>query len=575
MKWLNEKKISLKYKIIGSFLILIILSSISIGGYAYYKAKSSIEISVGNTALAIVQSVVNSIDPEQFSKLQTENDMQSEYYRELQTDLSEIRETTGLKYLYTMRMNADGKIVYVVDGTPLDDNDFSSLGDEEEDMTAVWAASFEGTAGYELHYSDEWGDLISAYIPIIDTSGQVIGTLGADFDANNTVDQLKSLYRNIVIIIVAVIMTGVLISWLLSVFLVRSLYKLKQKAELVKEGDLTLKFDNTGNDEIGVLGNSFKEMVNSLLTITNEIKNSSKTISNDIEDLYKSFSETTQSTEEITRVITQIATGAIQQTDKVEDVLKSMNEVFNQVEKSVGYASLVSDASNQAVANTSQAMKIFKSSIDKVVTVNNTIEHTATIIKELEIKSLQISSFSEVISQITTQTNLLSLNAAIEAARAGEHGKGFAVVANEVKGLAKQSNEANKQISEISGSIQKEIEKAIKIIQNGVIQATEGVSAVTKVDVYLIELQKSSDEANMKVKEIIDSLRLIKEVCLQAVNQVHELADISKKFSSGSQQAAASTEEQSAIIQQINENIHNIKQTTNDLNYLVNRFKVT
>jgi methyl-accepting chemotaxis protein len=570
---MSRKFMSLKYKITGGFLVLILFSSMAIGFYSYYNAKSNIERVVGNTALSIIESIVNTIDDEKFQKLQTNENMESEYYKELQTHLSDLRNATGLKYLYTMRKTDNGKCIYVVDGTPMDDKNFSSLGDEEEDVTDVMEGSFQGVAGYEFS-SDDWGNSISAYIPIKDKSGKVVGVLGADFDANNMVSQLNKFKTNIIIIIIAVILIGIFIGQIMSIILVRSLNKLKKQAELIKEGDLTVKFDNAGNDEIGILTHAFKDMVDNLLVITNKIKKNTKDVVYEIDDLYKSFSETSKATEEINKVITEIAAGAVKQTHSAEVVSKSMNEVFHQVKKSVDYANLVSDSSNQAVANTTHVMEILKTSIEKVTTVNTTVEQTAAIIKELGSKSKEISSFSDTISQIAKQTNLLSLNAAIEAARAGEQGKGFAVVANEVKVLAEQSNDASSQIGHIASSMQAEIDNAIKTIQSGVVQASEGVNAVTKVDTYLLELKESSNEANIRVKEIIKAINLIEESCKYAVSKVSEFADISRNFSAGSQQAAASTEEETAIIAQIKENIESIKHTTYYLNDVVNKFKI-
>ncbi|OPJ64468.1 methyl-accepting chemotaxis protein [Clostridium oryzae] len=570
---LPKKSLSLRHKITGSFLILIFFSSLVIGFYSYYNMKSNIESVVGNTALSTIQAVKDTIDADKFSSLQAEADMKSEYYKHLQTRLMDIRKTVGLKYLYTMRKTEANKYIYVVDGTEMNDKQFSSLGNEETSITRAMMRSFNGISEYEFS-SDKWGNLISTYIPIKDQSGKVIGIVGADFDANNMVNQLHKFRRNIGVIIVVVIIMGILISEVLSIILVRSLNKLKRQAELIKEGDLTVKFDNITNDEIGVLTKSFKDMVDNLSVITNRIKTNTKEVVLQIDSVNNDFSESSKSTEQIAEVITEIAAGALEQTQSVDEVVKSMNQVFEQVKKSVEHATLVSDSSNQAVIDTAQAIEIFKTSIEKVISVNKTIEHTDRIIQELGNKSKEIGSFSDTISQITKQTNLLSLNAEIEAARAGEHGKGFAVVANEVKVLAEQSNDATRQISDIAASMQKEISDAIKTIRDGVIKAKEGVDAVTKVDEYLLNLQKSSDEAYLRVKDIIKSIESIENDCNDTVNRMCKLADISKYFSEGSQHVAASTEEQSAIMYQINENLDNIKQVTYKLNSVVDKFKV-
>lgn len=569
-----KKSSSLRLKIVGSFFILIFFSSISIGLYSYNKAKSNIEITVGSTAISILKSVVKTIDAEKLNKLQTKEDMKSEYYKKLQANLVNIRETTGLKYIYTMRRNASGKYVYIVDGTSMNAKDNSLLGDEETDTSTVFKSTFTGKNSYELGHDDKWGNLLSAYIPIKSKSGKIIGILGADFDANNMISQLNKLKINICIIIMAVILIGILFSELLAIVLVRSLNKLKDKAGLIKNGDLTVKFDTVNNDEIGMLTLSFKDMVDNLLLIINKIKSSTGAVASEISDLYTSFNETSKAREEITHVITEIASGALEHENSVNDVSNSMGQIFDHVKQSVSLANLVSNSSNESLNNTSEAMNIFKTSIEKIVIVNKTVENTANIIKELENKSKEIKSFSEIISDIAKQTNLLALNASIEAAKAGKQGKGFAVVAYEIKTLAEQSNNANTQIKSIAISMQEEIDNAINAIQDGVIEAKEGVAAVTKVDKYLMQSQKSSNYAYLKIKDIIDVITSIENECNHAVNSAHELSDISKSFSIGSQQAASSTEEQEAVMNQINENISAIKQTIYKLNDVVNKFKV-
>lgn len=411
--------------------------------------------------------------------------MNSDYYKSLQSHLTDIRKSTGLKYLYTMRKTNDNKYIYVVDSTSKDDENFSALGDEEDSVTSVLSKSFNGNSGFEFH-SDQWGNLISAYIPIKDDSDNIVGVLAADFDANMMVNQLNKFKTNICILVIIIIVVEIIIGQILSILLVSSLNKLKKKAELIKNGDLTVKFDKMGNDEIGELAQSFSEMVNNISIITNEIKNNTR----------------------------------------------------------------------------------------EVNTINNTIETTSIIIEELGNKSKEIDAFSKTISEITSQTNLLSLNAAIEAARAGEHGKVFAIVANEIKDLAEQSSNASSQISEIANSMQSEITSAIKTIEKGVEHANEGVASVNKVDSYLANLQKSSIDTNIKIKEIINSIYIIEQTCNDSLNRIHELDDISRSFSAGTQQAAASTEEQAAIMHQVKMNMKNIKDMTDSLNNVVNKFKV-
>ncbi|MDP4180354.1 MAG: methyl-accepting chemotaxis protein [Bacillota bacterium] len=570
----KKKNISLRFKISGSFIILILICSIGIGLYAINKAKSTIEEAVGQSGLNIVKSMAGEIDIDKFNKLQNKDDMKSEYYNELHNKLKEMKENVGLKYLYTMRKTQSGKYIYVVDGAAMDSDDFSMLGDEEKETTDKMKVSFDGKTSYELYVSDQWGHLLSSYVPIKDKSGNTVGVIGADFDASAVFDGLNKVKTGIFIVAAIIILLGITVSNGLSFYLVHSLNELKKKALLAEGGDLTVEIESIGNDEIGLLTQAFKIVVDSMASITKNIRRNTKNVLDHTQHLSVRAGETSKVTEEITTVINEIALGSLEQVKSIDDFSKTMEVAFNQIEKAINQADLISRSSTQAMSDTQKAADIFKDSIKKVSIANDTIDSAAEMIQALGESSKEIVSCSDMISQIAKQTNLLALNAAIESARAGEHGKGFAVVADEVRTLADQSSNASKKINDIVNKMQNEIEKAIQSIQDGAIKAREGVDAVTSVDIYLSNVQNSNSEAYSRVREISDANRSVKDLCIVVVDRISKMAEISKEFSAGSQQAAASAEEQLAVIQEMEGSIDTLKQMSYDLEREVNRFKV-
>ena len=573
---MKKLRFTLKTKIMCSFLTLILFSSLFTGLYASYISENTIEKAVGDTAMVIAEPLTGKIDLEKFQSLKTEEDMKSEYYIELRTLLNNIRDSTGLKYIYTMRKTDDGRYIYVVDGeAPGDDSDVCLLGQEElpENVGPVMKASFEGQAGYELNSTEEWGSLISAYIPFKSQSGQVIGVLGADFDANTVVRQLGSLKRNLFVMIFIICIVGLMVSLVLGIFLARPIKKLVGQAELVKTGNLAVMIDIAGTDEVGMLAKAFHEMVSSISGITNDIRLNTKNVLERISFLSENINQTVQTGDDITKVINEVAAGSTEQAKGVDEVFLSMDRVFHQVVKAADHAKSVSESSNNALRDIESADRIFKTSMDKVKEANDTVEQSASMIRELGSKSGEIGSFSETISTIAGQTNLLALNAAIEAASAGEHGRGFAVVADEIRKLAEQSSQATKQISATVQAIQKEMATAARTIQDGAVQAREGVDAVEQLNTYLHGLQDSSKNAYTRVQEIIDAIYSIEDGCKYTLEKIRDIADLSRTFSAGSQQAAASMEEQSAIMNQIETYLVSIKQMAVELNKAVNRFR--
>ncbi|MDP4092410.1 MAG: methyl-accepting chemotaxis protein [Bacillota bacterium] len=571
----KKLRISLRTKIAGVLIILIVLSSSIIGYFTISGAKSTIVDSVGASALDIVKSVSTTIDIDKFNTLQNSDDMKNKsYYSELRTKLNDIRGSVGLKYLYTMRKSDKGEYIYIVDGSPVGSKNESLLGDVEKGVDDVWASSFNGTAAFEYSQDDVWGHLISAYLPLKDSSGKTVGILGADFDAGFMDTEINTMQKHVIITIIIVIIAGILISEGFAFILVRELKKLKQKAAQVETGDLRVKIESKSNDEIGMLSRAFKGVIESMSSIVKNIHHNSSIVTDYADKLSRSAVETSKATEDISSVIGKIAEGASEQTKGVDDASKSMDEVFLQVKKATTQADLVSLSANRSMEDIRTVSQLFKDSMEKVDKVHDTIDRTFKLVHNLSERFEEIKSSSNIITQIAKQTNLLALNAEIEAARAGEQGKGFSVVAAEVRQLAGESSQASKNINNIITVINNDIESAVKSIEDGVEKSREGVSSISQVDQYFVNLLNSSLDANEKVKEVLNSIFTIEKFSTMALEKINNLTDISKEFSSGSQQAAASTEEQLAIAEEMETNLKTMKQIASDLEKEVNKFKV-
>lgn len=568
---------SLRVQIIFSFLIITLFSSVAMGVYSYRSARVTIETTVGETALSIIKSVVNQVDTERFATLREAADMELPYYSELSERLNSIRESLGLKYLYTMRQNEHGQYVYVVDGLPWEER--SLLNDEEDidNMSDKWIAGVQGTPGYEIDaVSDESGSLISAYYPIRDEAGNVIGMLGADFDGNLMSEQLVAVRGAMIASTLVVTLLGALAGAVLAILLVRSLKDLQVQAGQLQHGDLTVKFRHAGRrDEVGSLAGAFQTVVDSLANITRSIRESTRQVLQHAADLTKGAQSTHRTAAVITEIVGQVASGSEQQVESVEGVSSSMQEVFRQIQRVTEHAGKVTQAADTAVAEADAALRRYQSSMQQVNRISDSIGHTATIVESLGQKSEEIGSFSQTISGIASQTNLLALNAAIEAARAGENGRGFAVVADQVKTLASEVNKASSQINGLVNIMQGEIRQVTSAIEDGVRQAHEGVRSSAELDGYLGNLLSSNDNVKQLVHEVLEAVGIIEQSCQQALSRLMDLATISKQFSAGAQQAAASTEEQMTIIQATEQYLTNLREIAAKLEQTVNLFKLT
>lgn len=153
---------------------------------------------------------------------------------------------------------------------------------------------------------------------------------------------------------------------------------------------------------------------------------------------------------------------------------------------------------------------------------------------EVDKTSIEIGSITEAISQISEQTNLLSLNAAIEAARAGEQGKGFAVVAEEVRKLASQSSMSASKVKELINGIQDKSKAAVKAIEDGKLIAKEQNNSVIDAKDIFVEILKS-------VEKITNDMKNLKTYSLEMENEKNEIVEVLETLSASTEESSAAS----------------------------------
>ena len=195
------------------------------------------------------------------------------------------------------------------------------------------------------------------------------------------------------------------------------------------------------------------------------------------------------------------------------------------------------------------------------------------IISELNKKSNDIAEVTNVIAEISEQTNLLSLNASIEAARAGEAGKGFAVVADEVKQLAEKSKDSSLNIKEIIDSIINDTSSAVEFMNktNGINQIQK--EAVTNINTSMQGITSSIDQVLAEVKEELLGIKTTNENKDNVVTMIDGISEVAQETSASTQQIVASMEEQSASSEEVNNHANNLIVLIEELQGKLKMFK--
>lgn len=396
--------------------------------------------------------------------------------------------------------------------------------------------------------------------------------------ALNDQEYLKSVYdyRNLMVgITLLTVLIASLIGFMTISKVTKPVLSLKKLMDNVSKGDFQtrIKVDQSSK-EIYSLAIGFNQMVDRLHSLMTHLELSAKQVTQSSDRLKTTSSESSQAIEQISVAIEEVAGGTEVQVDsatlaskQVSDISIEMNragQFIHSVENSINSALQIADSGNQLVNNT----------VEQISLVEKTVENTAEMLESLQLKSKDIDQILNLISEISTRTNLLSLNAAIEAARAGEHGKGFAVVAQEVRKLSDQSEQAVKEIKEITDKIREETDEVALSMNEGLKVLKDGIIMVNQTEVSfgdIVKAVRNSTHETNDVSSIVDDVSIKTK---NMVNRMEEISSISGQFAGTMQNISAVTEEQQASMDNVTNEALALNHLAKDLENILSDFKV-
>ena len=326
--------------------------------------------------------------------------------------------------------------------------------------------------------------------------------------------RLEENRTHMVLLVAALVVVFLLIVYLYGGFYVSirtTLKKLGQVMNQVAAGDMTVSFKAQSQDELGELGQVFNETVSKIHQLIERVGQTVVEVERQADRVQQVSGESNQAVAGQRGQIDLIATA-------MNEMSATAQEVAHSAAAAVGSAQSVND-------ETVSGRALVESQVGSIQRLAGEIDQSVGVINKLASDSASISQVLDVIKGIAEQTNLLALNAAIEAARAGEQGRGFAVVADEVRNLAKRTQQSTE-----------EIESMIAKLQSGVGAAVKAMSASHK-------MADTTVSESGKVQQALENI-------LGAVGMIVDQ----------NQQIATAAEEQTAVAQDIDQNIVQISQ---------------
>ena len=350
-------------------------------------------------------------------------------------------------------------------------------------------------------------------------------------ESQSLLDFVSGTKAFVYIMLVVGLVIGLILAWAVSFMvtcpLINAVNAMKEVSE--GEGDLTLRLEVSGTDEIGQLASSFNGFISRMQLVIREVTASTSQLSAAAEEMSMITSETRNGVQRQQSETALVATA-------INEMSSTVHEVANNAESA---ASGASQADNQA----EQGKQVVSSTVKSIGTLATEVEKASSVIAQLEKDSESIGSVLEVIRGIAEQTNLLALNAAIEAARAGEQGRGFAVVADEVRSLASRTQESTQEIQEMIERLQKGSRDAVVAMEAGQTQAQQTVEQASQAETALTEISSAVAQINEMNAHIAEASRQQGEVVEEINKNIVNITQVADDSATGADQLSTASHE--------------------------------
>ncbi|VAX11921.1 Methyl-accepting chemotaxis sensor/transducer protein [hydrothermal vent metagenome] len=368
---------------------------------------------------------------------------------------------------------------------------------------------------------------------ITDFSGQPVGVLEIVMDRSGYVAAVNRI-RNVTIMVCTLVFAA---GFILVYFLSKGITNpIKRTVDAMNDiaggdGDLTMRLDESGRDEIAMLAMAFNQF--------------SEKVRKTVAQVAGSTSQLTSAAEELDTITRKTTAGVLQQQSETDQVATAMNEMTATVQEVARHASEAVNLAHSANEESVNGKNIVGETTSVINKLAAEIERSANVINELESDSENIGSVLDVIKGIAEQTNLLALNAAIEAARAGDQGRGFAVVADEVRTLASRTQQSTEEIQNMIERLQRNSRQAVEVMQTSKDCAGSSVEkanaasaslmtiteAVTNISEMNVQIATAAEEQSSVAEEINRNISNINDVVQQTADGTGKISEASSELS--------------------------------------------
>jgi methyl-accepting chemotaxis protein len=351
---------------------------------------------------------------------------------------------------------------------------------------------------------------------------------------------VKGMTATLVALVLAATASMVL-ALLLGRAVARSLCALNNAIERCEKGDLSVRVEVRGGDEIAKSCERFNRFLDGLCKLVGDLKSSADRVSRDATEML--------------HIATSISDASGQQSEAASSMAASVEQMTVSIEQMASNSGDALETSRRSGELSEEGNGVVNRAAEEMERIAASARELTDIIQSLGSQSAGISRILSVIQEIANQTNLLALNAAIEAARAGEQGRGFSVVADEVRKLAERTTQSTQEIGGMIQGIQEGTGRAVSYMETWSTRVTDGVSQARGAGECMTRIKGCAADVVATVNEISSALAEQSSASTQIAQNVERIAQMSEDNAGAVKSVAAAAKDLDGLARALAESV--------------------